>query len=83
MANSIHGMVYDELKSKIEHLPKYDTKIAKSVFDVLDREGIADIILDGDTFWFESYTIGNDWNETQRQWLIKYLTNKGYTYLYN
>lgn len=79
---SIYGMVYDELKAKIEHLPKYNTKIAKSVFDVLDREGIGDIILDNNIFWFESHLTGNDWNEKQRQWLIKYLNNKGYRYLY-
>jgi hypothetical protein len=79
---SIYGMVFEELGAKIEHLPKFNTKIAKSVYDVLNREGIADIILDNNTFWFESYQIGNDWTEKERQWLIKYLTNKGYKYLY-
>ena len=79
---SIYGMIYDELKAKIEHLPKYQTKIARSVFDVLDREGVADIILDGDTFWFESYSTGNTWNNAQYEWLVKYLQNKGYRYLY-
>ena len=79
---SIYGMVYDELKSKIEHLPKYNTKIAKSVFDKLDREAIGDIILDGNTFWFESYTTGNNWSNKEHEWLVKYLKNKGYRYLY-
>jgi hypothetical protein len=53
---SIYGMIYDELKAKIEHDKKYNTKIAKSVFEVLDKEGIADIILDNNTFWFEVFT---------------------------
>ena len=79
---SIYGMVYDELKAKTEHLPRYNTKIAKSVFDVLDREGIADIILDDKTFWFESYINGNNWTNKQHDWLVKYLENKGYKYLY-
>lgn len=80
---SIYGMIYDELKARIEHLPQYNTKIAKSVFDVLDREAIAGIILDGNTFWFESYTTGNDWTTKQHDWLVKYIEQKGYEYLYN
>lgn len=75
-------MIYDELKAKTEHLPKYNTKIAKSVFDALDREAIADIILDNNTFWFESYTTGNNCSNKQYEWLVKYLQNKGYKYLY-
>ena len=80
---SIYGMIYDELKAKIQHLPEYDTKIAKSVFDALDREAIADIILDGDVFWFESYTSGNDWTNEQHDWLKRYLEGNGYRYLYD
>ena len=80
---SIYGMIYDELKAKIEHDKKYNTKIAKSVFDVLNRERIADIILDGDIFWFESYIAGNDWTDKEYSWLKNYLINKGYKYLYD
>jgi hypothetical protein len=79
---SIYGMIYDELKAKIEHDKKYNTKIAKSVFEVLDKEGIADIILDNNTFWFESYTTGNDWTNKEYKWLVNYLSDKGYRYLY-
>jgi hypothetical protein len=76
-------MVYNELKSKIEHLPQYNTKIAKSVFDKLDCEDVADIILDGNVFWFEHHLISGHLTNRQHDWLVKYLTKKGYTYLYN
>lgn len=81
--SSIYGMIYDEIGAKIKHLPEYNTKIAKSVYDALDREAIADIILDGNIFWFESYNAGNNWNNAQHDWLVKYLRGKGYKYLYD
>jgi len=79
---SIYMQVYNELRAKIEHLPKYNTKIAKSVFNKLDEEAIYDIILDGNTFWFEHATYGRGMSNAQYQWLIKYLEQKGYRYLY-
>ena len=81
--SSIYMMIYEELRAKTKHLPKYNTKIAKSVLDVLDREAIADIILDGNTFWFESYNAGNNWSNAQHDWLVKYLRGKGYKYLHD
>jgi hypothetical protein len=79
---SIYMQVYNELRAKIEHLPKYNTKIAKSVFNKLDEEAIYDIILDGNTFWFEHATYEQGMSNKQYQWLIKYLEQKGYRYLY-
>ena len=76
---SIYGMVYNELKAKIEHLKGY--KQYETVFDALDREAFGDIILDGNTVWIEpSYS-----EVTDRQYnlLIKYLKSKGYNYLYD
>ncbi len=80
---SIYMMVYNELKAKIEHIPKYNTKIAKSVFNKLDCEAIYDIILDNDTFWFEPATYGQGLNNNEYKWLIKYLEQHGYKYLYS
>lgn len=80
---SIYMMVYNELKAKIEHIPKYNTKIAKSVFNKLDAEAIYDIILDGDTFWFEPATYEQGLNNNEYKWLIKYLEQHGYKYLYS
>lgn len=80
---SIYGMVYEELQSKITHLPRYQTKIAKKVYNVLDTEQIADIILDGNTFWFEHNQYHKYITNDVYAWLIKYLQNKGYKYLYN
>ena len=80
---SIYSMIYNELKANIEHLPKYNTKIAKSVFNKLDTEAIYDIILDGDTFWFEPATYGQGLNHNEYKWLIKYLEQRGYKYLYS
>ncbi len=80
---SIYMAVYNELKAKIEHLPKYNTKIAKSVFNKLDEEAIHDIILDNNTFWFEHATYETGLSNEQHKWLVKYLEQKGYKYLYN
>lgn len=79
---SIFSMVYNELDAKIKHLPKYDTKIARKVFDALDTESIQDIILDNNTFWFEHSTYHEYVTADVYRWLIKYLNNKGYNYLY-
>ncbi len=80
---SIYGMVYDELKANIEHLPEYNTKIAKSVFNKLDSEAIAGIILDGNTFWYEHAAYEQGLNNKEHAWLTKYLEKKGYKYLYS
>ncbi len=79
---SIYMMVYNELKSYIEHLPKYNTKIAKQVWNKLDVEAIYDIILEDNIFWFEHATYEQGLNNQEHKWLVKYLENKGYKYLY-
>ncbi len=38
-----------------KHYENQKSKIAKKVFDVLNREGIAGIIQDNNVFWFEHY----------------------------
>lgn len=83
MATSIYGMVYNELQAKIKHLPEYNTKIAHSVFNKLDREAIGDIILDDKVFWFEHRTYETGLTNREYNWLIKYLRGHGYNYLYD
>lgn len=78
--DSIFGMIYDELKAKIEHLPgKYAHYT--DVLDALDREAFGDIILDGNTFWVEDGT--GEYTDTTYAKLINYIVNyKGYKYIY-
>lgn len=77
---SIFSMIYNELQARIEHLPKQYGQY-RSLFDSLDHEWISDIILDGNTFWFEWPTYGG-LDEKDHELLIEYLKNKGYKYLY-
>lgn len=79
---SIYGAIYNELQAYTAYLPRYNTKIAKSVYDALDREAIADIILDGKTFWFETYQYGKGLTNAQHDWLVRFLKQHGYQYLY-
>jgi hypothetical protein len=78
---SIYGMIYEELESRIKHL--YGYKKYKPAFDMLDREEIAGIELDGNTIWLEYYTYGQPTNK-EISLLLEYLTkHKGYDYLYD
>lgn len=77
---SIFGMVYEELQSKIEHLPEQYGQYQRA-FDALDTEDISDIILDNGTFWFE-YSDYSEVTDQQYALLVKYLENKGYKHLY-
>lgn len=52
------------------------TKIAKKALDVLDRNGIAGIQNNGDVFWFESYSRGNDCPKYIYDYLKKYIRRK-------
>lgn len=70
-------------KEVYEHYEKQNTKIGKQVFDVLDSEGIAGIILDNNVFWFESYTLGNICPQIVHDHIKKHLEKQGYTYLYD
>lgn len=72
--------IYKEL---YEYYKNQDTKISQKVFDVLDREGIPDIILYGDTFWFELYSYGNDCPQIVYDHIKKTLNKHGYTYLHD
>lgn len=73
---SIYKEVYQLLKTE-------KTKISQKAYNVLDREGIADIIKNKNVFWFESYTIGNDCCNAVYSYLIKFIKRKmGLKYLY-
>lgn len=52
------------------------TKIAKKAWDVLDRNGIKGIQNNGDVFWFESYSYGNDCPQYIYDYLKKYIRRK-------
>jgi hypothetical protein len=74
-------MVYNELAAKITHLPEFNTVSARDAFNALDTEAISDIVLDGNTFWFE-YSDNASLSNNQYDWLVNYLKNKGYKHLY-
>ena len=79
---SIFLMVYEELKAKIEQLPKQYGHYQRA-FDALDTENISDIILDNGTFWFE-YPQHSVVSDQQYALLVNYLENhKGYKHLYS
>lgn len=78
---SIFSMVYNELKAKIEHMPKQYGVAAAAAFNALDTEAISDIILDGNTFWFE-YDANASVSNAQYSYLVSYLKDKGYNHLY-
>ena len=52
------------------------TKISKKAFDVLDREGVADIITNGTVFYFEHYARGNDCPRYIYDYLKKFIQRK-------
>jgi hypothetical protein len=80
---SFFSFIYEQLGAYIEHLPDYRSDIAKSVWDALDREAIADIILDGNVFWFETHTYGEGLTDKQHEWLVKHIEQHGYKYLHS
>lgn len=71
--------IFDEL---YEQYKNSDTKIGKKVFDALDTESIANIIVDGDTFWFEHNMYHDRVAQAVYNHLINNLTKQGYKYLY-
>lgn len=81
MASSIYGMLYDELEAIKKHKPEEFEQFAEG-FDALDREAIGDIILDGETFWFE-WSRYSDISESAIYQMLNYIKRKGYTYLYD
>lgn len=52
------------------------TKISQKAYDVLDAEGIADIIEKDGVFWFESYIQGNNCPDYIYDYLIKFVKRK-------
>lgn len=53
------------------------TKISQKAFDILNAEGIADIIESNHgTFWFEYYILGNDCPQYIYDYLIKFIKRK-------
>lgn len=72
-----------EIHSKLENAT---TKIAKKVYNVLDKDGIAGIVADerNKVFWFEFYTTGNNCPQYVYDWLKKYIKREyGFDYLYD
>ena len=67
--NSIYHKVMSLLESET-------TKISQKAYDVLDAEGIADIIEKDGVFWFESYTQGNNCSDYIYDYLIKFVKRK-------
>jgi hypothetical protein len=72
--------IYKEL---YEYYKEQKSKIAQKVFDVLNREGIAGIILDKNVFWFESYNRGNSCPLIVYEHIKQHLKKQGYIYLYD
>lgn len=75
--NSIYNKVMNLLKNE-------KTKISNKAYDVLNREGIADIVQKNNVFWFESYIIGNNCPDYIYEYLIRFIKRKlCLEYLYN
>ena len=81
MATSIYGMIYDELDAMATHDPAEFKRYANA-FDMLDREAIAGLILDGEVFWIEwgSHYSGDE--EAGYSELIDYMARKGWRNLH-
>lgn len=79
--SSIYSMIFEELESKIKHLPKMYSKYQPAL-DALNEEAVSDIILDGNNnvFWFE-YSCYTKLTDKQCILLKTYIKQKGYKYL--
>lgn len=73
---SIYGELFDYYKNT-------KTEIGQKVFDILNREAIANIIQCENVFWFEFYINGNDCAENIYEHIKRYLKKQGLTYLYD
>jgi hypothetical protein len=79
---SIFHQVYNELKAKIEHLPKQYGHYQQA-FEALDNEEVSDIIVDNGVFWFE-YPLYSELTDQQYALLVNYISNHlGYKHLYS
>lgn len=73
--NSIYINVYDMVANE-------KTKIGTKAFNILDREGIADIVSRDGVFWFEFYTVGNNCPNDVYDYLVKFIKrNFGIKYI--
>lgn len=52
------------------------TKISKRAYDVLNSEGIADILQNDGVFWFETYISGNICTDEIYSYLKKFIKRK-------
>ena len=83
MATSIYGMTYEELDAKRKHAPDEFAEFA-AAFEMLDREGIADIIEDGGVYRLESYTLPHEADTDEaRAELHRYIKRRGLRNLYD
>lgn len=82
MATSIYGMIYDELDAMATHNPAEFKRYANA-FDMLDREAIGNIILDGNTYWLEWWNYYSGDEEAGAAELAEYLSRKGWRSLYD
>lgn len=58
------------------------SNLGKIAFDMLDCEDVTAIMLDGEMFWLEESEYPLVTTARARQWLINYVSYKGYKYLY-
>ena len=66
--------IYSEVMSMIEN---ETTKISEKAFEVLNKEGIANIIInENNVFWFESYSCGNNCPQNIYDYLKKFIKRK-------
>ena len=73
--------IYNEVFRLVE---AEKTNISKKAFDVLNAEGIADIVENNGVFWFESYQIGNRCSRDVYNYLMRFIKRKmGFIYLYD
>lgn len=73
--------IYNEVMKFVE---AENTNIGKRAFEILNSEGIADIVEQNGTFWFESYVRGNDCPGAVHNYLKQFIKRKmGLTYLYD
>lgn len=66
--------IYNEVMDMVAN---ETTKISEKAFEVLNKEGIADITINGNNvFWFESYSYGNDCPQNIYDYLKRFIKRK-------
>lgn len=77
----IFGMIYDELAAMKRHRPEDFINFSRA-FDILDREQVMGIVVDGNTFWLERSQLSEITDQAHAE-LVSYIERKGYKYLYH